>query len=76
MSYIHPYEIGDAHPQIHGLPWARRLRHYGNLGRARGRYTALFRRYSFGSAQAVLQQRGHAVGAPVDAQRPVRSRTA
>jgi hypothetical protein len=55
MSYIHPYEIGPVHPEIPGLTWSRRFRHYANLECAQSRYSALFRHFRFAPAHAVLE---------------------
>jgi len=56
MFYFHPWEIDPDQPQIDGISWKSRFRHYNNLARMQGKLTRLLRDFRWDRADAVFAE--------------------
>ena len=56
MFYFHPWEIDPDQPQIDGISWKSRFRHYNNLERMQGKLTRLLRDFRWDRADAVFAE--------------------
>jgi polysaccharide deacetylase family protein (PEP-CTERM system associated) len=55
VVYLHPWELDPDHPRL-PLPWALRLRCYGNLERTEGKLRRLLRDFEFAPVEAQLDR--------------------
>ena len=58
MFYIHPYELGSVCPELPGLSFKRRFRHYMGRTKTRSRFGRLFEDFRFGRVDEVLRISG------------------
>lgn len=56
MLYIHPYEVGPVIPNIPGLSFKKKFRHYYNCKNGINRLSKLLRKYQFCSAIEILKE--------------------
>ncbi len=56
MFYIHPYEVGPRIPEVPGLSYYRRLRHYYNCANGGARLRKILSRFRFAPAIDVLRE--------------------
>jgi polysaccharide deacetylase family protein (PEP-CTERM system associated) len=57
VVYLHPWEIDPEQPRVNALPFALRVRCYGNLERTEGKLRRLLREFRFAPARQVLESR-------------------
>jgi polysaccharide deacetylase family protein (PEP-CTERM system associated) len=55
VAYFHIWELDPDQPQLTGVGWINRLRHYRNLHRMPDRLAELLRTYQFGSVAQCLE---------------------
>jgi len=56
--YLHPWELDSDHPEVHGIPWLTRVRHYRGLDRVDSRLEALLQDFRFQPIEQTLRERG------------------
>lgn len=55
MVYIHPYEIGTIIPEIKGLSYYRKFRHYYNCKKTINKVNSLINEFEFSTAYNVIK---------------------
>jgi polysaccharide deacetylase family protein (PEP-CTERM system associated) len=56
IFYLHPWEADPWQPQVEGMPWRKRFRHYNNLDKTEERLERLLGDFAFTSARKLLAE--------------------